>query len=156
MLASEQFELAIYRWIKAVGRARAVGIPDFYQMPGSNSDYALVVERLKDLYAHGYIRLSKISGNYSVPYDKFVPIEGENAFFGGGFTVEIAPGGRKFFEALEARNDEENKRKPESTARKSMNRELSQSTLGILRKTLQAIESEADIITPHDRRTFLA
>ena len=101
LIPSEQFELAIYRWVKAVGLARSVNIPDFYNMPGSKGEYALVVDRLKDLHAHGYIGLFKINGNYRVPYEKFAPMEGENTFFGGGFTVEIAPGGRKFFEALE-------------------------------------------------------
>jgi len=111
MLPSEQFELAIYKWIKAVGVARVANIENFYKMAGSNGEYALVVERLKDLHNHGYIRLLKISGNYSVPFEKFVPIEGENAFFGGGFTVEVAPGGRKFFEALEAREEQKRQQK---------------------------------------------
>jgi hypothetical protein len=35
-----------------------------------------------------------------------------------------------------------------------MTRELSQSTLGLLRKNLLAIESDANVITPYDRRTF--
>lgn len=110
MLPSEQFELAIYRWIRSVGLARPVNIPDFYNMPGSNGEYSLVVDRLKDLYAHGYIGLFKISGNLRVPFGKFRPMEGDNAFFGGGFTVEIAPGGRKFFEVLEVREKKEKDR----------------------------------------------
>ena len=114
MLPSEQFELAIYRWVKAVGIAGPVNIPDFYNMPGSNGEYALVVQRLKDLHALGYIALSKISGNYSAPYDKFVSMEGDNSFFGGGFVVEIAPGGRKFFEVLEAREEHEKRLKMDS------------------------------------------
>jgi len=89
-----------------------------------------------------------------VPYNKFVPIEGENAFFGGGFTVEIAPGRRKFFESLEAREDEEKQQKGGETVRNAMKLELSQPTLGLLRKNLQGMESDANVITPYDRRTF--
>ena len=111
MLPAEEFELAIYRWVRAAGMARQVLIPQFYAMPGSNSEYALVVDRLKDLYANRYIRLSKIVGNYSVPYEKFAPMEGEDAFFSGGFGIEIAPGGRKFFESLEAQERREKQEK---------------------------------------------
>jgi hypothetical protein len=116
MLPSEQFELAIYRWVKAVGLARPVNIPDFYNMPGSKGDYALIVDRLKDLHAHGYIGLFKISGSHRVPYEKFAPMEGEKAFWGGAFTVEIAPGGRKFFEALEEREKNEKNKQPTNPA----------------------------------------
>jgi len=110
MLPSEQFEVAIYRWIKAAGTARSVNVVDFYNMPGANGEYALVVERLKDLHAHGYGALSKIVGNRSIPFNEFITTRHENDFFGGGFVLGIAPGGRKFFEALEARHEEEERR----------------------------------------------
>lgn len=120
MLPSEQFELAIYRWVTAAGLARPVNIPDFYNMPGSNGEYGLVADRLKDLHAQGYIGLFKINGNHRVPFGKYRPMEG-NAFFGGGFTVKIAPGGRKFFEALE---EKEKAEKDEGAHREKRDGEL--------------------------------
>jgi hypothetical protein len=153
MLPSEQLELAMYRWIKASGTARTANVVDFYQMPGANCDYALIVERLKDLHAHGYVALWKIVGNQSIPFNQFISAHHENDFFGGGFVVGIAPGGRKFFEALEIRYEEEKRRQQEATTHRQKG-EFSQPTLGLLRKNLQAMESDADVITPHDRQTF--
>jgi hypothetical protein len=43
-------------------------------------------------------------------------MEGEKAFWGGAFTVEIAPGGRKFFEALEEREKNEKNKQPTNPA----------------------------------------
>lgn len=154
MFPSEKFELAIYRWIKAAGKARPVNIADFFNMPGSDGTYAMAVERLQDLYERRCIILYKHLGNSVVPYEKVVEFEGENAFFNGGFVVGIAPSGRRYFEELEARDQQEKQPKPGASTQTQRALQLTQQTLGLLRRNLLAVEAATNVLTPHDRRTF--
>jgi len=101
---SEKLELAIYKYVKSAGVARSVSISDFVNAPGSSGDFALIVQRFKDLRDRGCIGLYKYLGSSRVLYQSVVSLEGENTFFSGHFVVEIEPGGRKFFEELEARD----------------------------------------------------
>jgi hypothetical protein len=105
MLDSEKLELAIYRYVKSAGVTRSVTISDFVNAPGSSGDYMLIVQRFKDLRERGCIGLYKYQGGSRVPYERVVSFEDENSFFSGHFVVEIEPGGRKFFEELEARDE---------------------------------------------------
>lgn len=108
MLPAEKMELAIYKHVNALERARSVSISDLNRVLGGNSSFNLIVERLKDLYSHGRIIMYKYGGgSIPVPYDRFIGVEGENEFYAGSFVIEIAPEGRKYFQELEAREKKE-------------------------------------------------
>jgi|SRR5271155_76 len=109
MLGSEKLELAILRYVNSVGIARSVSTSDFVNAPGSKGKFALIVERLKDLQLRGCIALYKYIGTAKVSYEKVVRFEGEDAFFSGPFVVEIEPSGRRVFEELESRDQQEKK-----------------------------------------------
>lgn len=108
MLPFEEIELAIYRYVDKFGPAVSTALPTLLNIVGGNVPYHSIVERLKDLKNQGRIHLFKYSGDTRVPYDRFVEIEGEtNFYYGGGFVIEIAPGGRKYFEELDERDQRE-------------------------------------------------
>lgn len=109
MHGSEKLELAIYRHVNSVGVKRPSSITDFVNAPGSQGKFVLIVERLKDLQTRGCIRLYKYLGTARISYEKQVRFEGEDVFFSGPFEIEIEPGGRRYFEELEARDRQETK-----------------------------------------------
>jgi hypothetical protein len=100
---SEKFDLAVYQHVKAVGVSRSATISTFINTPGSGGQFNLIVLRLKDLRNRGCIILTKFIQDTLVAYDKVVAFEGENAFFSGQFEIELAPGGMRYFEALESK-----------------------------------------------------
>jgi uncharacterized protein (TIGR02391 family) len=61
-----------------------------------------------------------------VSFDTFVGVEGENNFWGDGFVIEIAPQGRKYFEALEMRDQQERQSETVSNERNTMPKRVSQ------------------------------
>jgi hypothetical protein len=103
---SEKLELEIYRYVNSLGIARSASITTFINAPGAKGLFALIVERLEDLRLRRCIGLYKYMGNSRVSYEKIVEFEGQNSFFSGDFVIEIEPGGRKFFEDLEARDQQ--------------------------------------------------
>jgi hypothetical protein len=92
--------------VSAVGVARSTNVSDFFNVPGSGGKFALIVERMKDLQLRGCIKLYKYIGTAKVSYERFVRVDSEDAFFTGQFVIEIEPGGRMFFENLEARDQQ--------------------------------------------------
>jgi hypothetical protein len=108
MLPAEKMELAIFKCVERSGPVYDTNIPTLGSIVGINTPHHLIKERLKDLHGQHRILLSKISGNVRVPFgQRFIESEGENAFWGGGFIVEIAPQGRKYFEELVERERRE-------------------------------------------------
>lgn len=103
---SEKLELAIYRYVDVVGVARPASISDFVNSPGSKGQFVLIVQRLQDLRRRRCIALFKFINDARVSYETFANFEGESAFFSGHFEIEIEPGGRKFFEELESRDQQ--------------------------------------------------
>jgi hypothetical protein len=101
MLPAEKMELMILKYVDRVGPVLNTNIPSLAAAIGINTPHHLIIERLKDLDNQRRILLSKISGNIRVPFSqRFIAIEGESAFWNGGFIIEIAPQGRKYFEEL--------------------------------------------------------
>ncbi len=104
MLPAEKMELTIFECVERSGPAYDTNVPTLASIIDPNTPHHLITERLKDLHSHNRIVLSKIVGNVRVPFSqRFVEIEGENRFWAGGFIIEIAPGGRKYFEELTER-----------------------------------------------------
>ncbi|MGO9087386.1 MAG: hypothetical protein ACLP6G_02710 [Terriglobales bacterium] len=104
MLPSERLELAIYQ---AVKRGPAQGfdtsMPLLSQITGE-MDHGAIAERLKDLEDNGRILLSKYSGGQRWPRGD----SPDRTFFHtASFFTEIAPRGRKYFEELEQRAEDE-------------------------------------------------
>jgi hypothetical protein len=100
-------ELAIYRYLDNFGPAVSTTIPALLAVVGENTPFDRIVERLKDLKSQNRIGLFKYGGDTRIPFDKFAAVEGEHNFWGGGFVIEIAPQGRKYFEELETRDQQE-------------------------------------------------
>jgi hypothetical protein len=116
MLPVEKMELAILKHVDKVGPALNTNIPGLAAVLGMNTPHHLITERLTDLYDQNRILLSKIIANDRVSFSRrFIEIEGENAFWGGGFIIEIAPQGRKYFEELIERD----KRETETQAKRA-------------------------------------
>ena len=107
MLPAERMELAIYRHVDRYGRALSTTLPSLLAIVGANTPFDMIAERLRDLQSQNRIVLSKYSGNVRIPFDQFVGFQGDNEFWGGGFVIEIAPQGRKYFEELERRDQYE-------------------------------------------------
>jgi len=104
MLPSERLELAIYQAIKRVPGPRFdTSMPMLSQITGE-MDHGAIAERLKDLADDGRIHLSKYSGGQVWPRGD----SPDRTFFHtGSFFIEIAPRGRKYFEELEQRAEDE-------------------------------------------------
>ena len=104
MLPSERLELAIYRAVKRVPGPRFdTSLPMLSQMTGEN-DHGAIAERLKDLEEGGRIYLSKYSGGQIWPRGD----SPDRTFFHTAtFFIEVVPGGRKYFEELEQRAEQE-------------------------------------------------
>jgi hypothetical protein len=101
MLLSEKLELAIYTHVNAVGPLPVnVSLPHLSQVVGFN-DHARIVECLKGLDADSRILLTKYSGGSR--WSRREVNNDAQFFHSGSFLVEIAPQGRKYFEALEER-----------------------------------------------------
>jgi hypothetical protein len=109
MLRSEKIELAIY---KAVNRGPGpvtlmTTMPMLSQLTGED-DHAAIADRLKALAADNRIQLCKYSGGQQWPR---LPSQSDATFFfTGEFGVEIVPQGRKYFEELEQRAEQEAKK----------------------------------------------
>jgi hypothetical protein len=104
MLPSERLELAIYQAIKHVPGPRFdTSLPMLSQIT-SETDHGAIAERLKDLEDEGRIHLSKYSGGQIWPRGD----SPDRTFFhAGSFFIEIAARGRKYFEELEQRAEDE-------------------------------------------------
>jgi Protein of unknown function (Hypoth_ymh) len=107
LLPSERIELAIYKFVKQLGPLPAnVSVTQLSQITGE-SDSGRIVERLKDLEANGRLSLSKHSGGQRWPPANF---NSDAAFYyRDSFLIEVAPGGRKYFEEIELRAEQEEK-----------------------------------------------
>ncbi len=104
MTDSEQFDLALYRHVRAAGVSRSATIGAFSNFPGTGGgQFGVIVLRLTDLRNRGCIVLTKFVQDVRMPYDEVVQFEGENQFFSGQIEIEIAPGGMRYFEDLESR-----------------------------------------------------
>ena len=104
MLPSERLELAIYQAIKR-GPAQGLdtSITGLSLATGEN-DYGAIVERLKDLEANDRILLSKYSGGQRWPRGDSPD---RTFFYTSSFLIQIAPSGRKYFEGLDQRAEDE-------------------------------------------------
>lgn len=107
MLPAEKMELTIFKCVERSGPAYNTNIPTLAGIIDPNTPHHLITDRLKDLHSHNRILFTKLSGNVRVPFTQFIEIEGENNFWGGGFIIEIAPQGRKYFEELMEREGRE-------------------------------------------------
>jgi hypothetical protein len=105
MLPSEKLELAIYQHVNALEPPVDVSVTQLSQETREN-DYGKIVERLKDLQSRRRIVLSKYSGGQIWPRGDFPD---KTFFYTGSFLVQIAPEGRKYFEELEQRAEQETK-----------------------------------------------
>lgn len=103
MLPSEQTELAIYKHVDALQSPVHVGITQLSQITGEN-DYRRIIERLKDLESNNRIRLSKFNGGGIWPRGE---TPDSTFFYSGSFLIEIVPQGRKYFEDLKQRAEQE-------------------------------------------------
>jgi pyrimidine deaminase RibD-like protein len=104
MLPSEKLELAIYKFVDKLGPgAVSTAVVHLYQITGE-TDYGKIVERLKDLESSSRILLSKYSGGQIWPRGDSPD---KTFFYVGSFLIEIAPQGRKYFEELEQRAENE-------------------------------------------------
>jgi hypothetical protein len=115
MLPSEKLELAIFKFVNAFGPfpAASASVVQLSQETGEK-DYGRVVERLQDLDANRRILLTKYKGGSRLSLSEF---GNDGAFFyTDSFLIEIAPQGRKYFEELQERSEQE---KDLMTARKS-------------------------------------
>jgi TIR domain-containing protein len=114
MLPSEKLELAIYKHVRALEPLAAdVSLP-FLSQTIAEKDQGRIIERLTALDDDNRIRLTKLSAGSFLPRAQF---NNDPAFFNSGsFLIKIAPHGRKYFEELEQRAEQE--KKP-MTARKS-------------------------------------
>jgi hypothetical protein len=107
MLPSERLELAIYKHVSALHPPVHVSLPQLSQIV-SESDHRNIVERLKDLEINNRVLLTKYSGGQRLPPASF---PSEAAFYyRDSFLIEIAPQGRKYFEELEQRAENESKK----------------------------------------------
>lgn len=108
MLPSQKLELAIYKHVRALEPLAAdVSLPYLSQTIGEN-DHGRIVERLTALDDDNRIRLTKLSGGSFLTRAQF---NNDPAFFhSGSFVVKIAPHGRGYFEELEQRAKEEEKK----------------------------------------------
>jgi len=104
MLPAEKLELAIYRHVKALQPPVNVTVNQFSQVTGE-TNYGRIVERLIDLEASDRILLTKYKGGSRLSRPEFGNDGG--FFYTEPFLVEIAPQGRKYFEELEQRTENE-------------------------------------------------
>lgn len=108
MLPSERLELAIYKHVNALHPPVSVSLPQLSQIVGE-TDHRKIVERLKDLDISNRILLTKYLAGQRLPLSRFA----EAAFFhNDSFYIEIAPQGRKHFEELEQRSENELNKPP--------------------------------------------
>jgi diguanylate cyclase (GGDEF)-like protein len=107
MLPSEKLELAIYKFVDALGPfAVSASVVQLSQVTGEK-DYGRIIERLKDLDANNRLLLTKYKGGSRLSRPEFGNDGG--FFYTDSFLIEIAPQGRKYFEELELRTEQEKK-----------------------------------------------
>ncbi|MGH9496721.1 MAG: toll/interleukin-1 receptor domain-containing protein [Candidatus Sulfotelmatobacter sp.] len=104
MLPSEKLECGIYKFVETLAPvAASATVTQLSQVTGEQ-DYGKIVERLKDLDDGGQIILRKFNGGQ-------INLRGDSPdktfFYAGPFAIEIAPRGRKYFEELEQKEDQE-------------------------------------------------
>jgi hypothetical protein len=109
----ERLELAIYRRIKSQSYS-SVPIPATLRIlgPDPSQDLHSIAEALLGLEAERQIRLSKIVGTLICKYeelDEALPAEMDlkKKFIWSEFQIQITPKGRKYFEGLEQRDEQE-------------------------------------------------
>src|SRR5258708_1844092 len=105
MLPSEKLELAIYKHVNSLGPLPvSVSLPQLSQITGLN-EHARMTECLKGLEADNRILLTKYVGGSRLTRYQF----GNDAgfFHTDSFLIEVAPQGRKYFEELEQRAEQE-------------------------------------------------
>jgi len=118
MLPHKTAELKIFRYVRSAGGPREVSIPDLGNIIGPQATgpgpdgWRYVVDRLKYLHNHNWIRLDKyLQGCVLVTYEEALSQYGlaENDFFyKGHFRIEITPEGVTYFEQLRAEEESEN------------------------------------------------
>jgi hypothetical protein len=113
MLPLEKLELAIYSHVNASKPPVHASLLQLSQITGVNS-HARIAECLKGLEADNRMLLTKYKGGSRLSRLKFGNDGG--GFHTDSFLIEIAPQGRKYFEELEEKAEQE--KKP-MTARKS-------------------------------------
>lgn len=107
MLPAERLELAIYNAIRRGSSHQLdTSVTMLFHETGEH-DYGAIVERLKDLEANGRILLSKYSGGQLWPRGDSPD---RTFFYTSTFLIEIAPSGRKYFEELAQRAEQETKK----------------------------------------------
>lgn len=114
MLPSERLELIICKHVNAMGPLPAtVSLPQLSQITGIN-DHVRLVDCLRGLEADNRIQLTKYKGGSRLSRQQF---GNDGGFFHtDSFLIEFAPHGRKYFEELDQRTEQEKKL---MTARKS-------------------------------------
>jgi TIR domain len=111
MLPSEKLEFAIYKAVnKGPGPVNyGISISMLSRLTGEN-DQAAIVDHLRSLEAENRIFLTKYLRGSPRPRPEF---ENDSGFFyNDSFLIEIAPQGRKYFEELEQRAEQEEKSLP--------------------------------------------
>jgi hypothetical protein len=104
LLPSEKLEVEIYKYVAQLHPPVQVSLPYLAQVIGE-SDLRKIVERLKDLEVTKRLLLSKYSGGQQWPPQKF---SSDAAFFyRDSILIEVAPQGRKYFEELVQRAEQE-------------------------------------------------
>jgi len=107
MLPSQKLELAIYKHVKALEPPVNASLVQLSQILGENNQ-TNIAERLTALDDEHRIQLTKWSGGSQWPRSQF---KNDVAFFySGSFLIKIAPLGRRYFEELEQRAEQENKK----------------------------------------------
>ena len=117
MLPHKSVELKIFRYVRSAGEPRTVSIPDLANIVGpvltshGSPRGSYIVERLKYLRDHGWIRLSKYIEGRPVNYEEALNqlhVTDVSFFYHNGFIVDITPDGVTYFEQLTAEEKSEN------------------------------------------------
>lgn len=109
MLPHKTVELKIFHYVRSAGEPRQVSIPDLANIVGpvlasqGPAGRSYIVERLKYLREHGWIRLSKYIEGRPVNYEEALNqrhVTDISFFYNNGFIVNITPDGVTYFEQL--------------------------------------------------------
>ena len=146
LLPSEKLELAIYKYIAPLHPPVQVSLPYLAQVIGE-SDARKIVERLKDLEVEKRLLLSKYSGGQQWPPQKFS--SDAVFFYRDSILIEVAPQGRKYFEELVQRAEQEERPMASDSGGRSPHQAMLRTAfvLNVLIASPSDVSEERDVVT---------
>jgi hypothetical protein len=143
LLPSEELELAIYKYVAPPVQ---VSLPYLAQVI-EESDLRKIVERLKDLEVTKRLLLSKYSGGQQWPPQKFS--SDAVFFYRGSILIEVAPQGRKYFEELVQRAEQEETPMAPDTGGRNLHRGMLRTAfvLNVLIASPSDVSEEREAVT---------